>query len=109
MIDLKFISGNFLYDDLPPDKAYLRQYFTTRIEIRFLVYYVELIDLYRSVSFPYFLQNFIDHTGTQCSRRWMQIMLRRVKTIERELASATKNADLDKVSEIKSGNFMLIR
>ena len=107
MLDLEFISGNFLYDDLSSDKEFLRQYFKTKLEIRFLVYYFTFCDLYTFLGFQVFLQNFIDHTGFACSRRWLQLLLQKVKFVEQALIKASKAADFAALSEIRSGKFHL--
>lgn len=105
-MDLDFISGNFLYEELPRDKEYLAKYFDGPVEKRFLVYYLTFSSLHtKKEDFLTFYENFVNHTGHACSTRWVRKLVKRLATIEEELQAASKSFDLDKVGLIKSGNF----
>jgi hypothetical protein len=106
MLDLVFLSGNYFYNEIPSEKEYMRQYFRTHSGLRFLVYYLAFSDLYRLFGFSYFLRTFVDHTGIACSRRWMQLLIRRYKVLDKTLAEAVKNADFDLINRVKTGGFV---
>jgi hypothetical protein len=104
MMDLDFIAGNFLYGDLPPGKEYLGFYFNKgEAERAFVSYYFSFSELYTKGQFKIFYDNFCDHTGISCTTMWIRKLLSRIKKIEEELERASKEFDLARVGEIKSG------
>lgn len=104
-IDLKFLGGEFLYNDLPFSKQYLRKYFSTEIQERFLIYYLSFSSLLNEGSGIKFCNSFVDHTGIYCDLKWAQRLLSKVRKIEEALATAEKSLDLSTVNLIKSGKF----
>jgi hypothetical protein len=103
MRDLDYAAGNFLFGDIPSDKEWLRQYFTSELETLFLSYHVLLGDLYPKEGFLRYYNLFRDHTGCLCSTRWLRKLLRRYRDIETALAEAYAKPDLPMISRIKIG------
>ena len=105
-LDFNFISGDFLYEDLPKNREYLNKYFVNNAEKRFVNYYLIFSKLYRrDEDFVTFYKNFIDHTGNLYSDRWVRKLIQRIIILEETLEKAVKSFDLDTVALIKSGNF----
>jgi hypothetical protein len=108
MMDLDFISGDFLYEDLPRERQYLAKYFVGPVERRFLVYYITFNKLYqKKEDFLTFYNNFISHTGHCCSTRWVRQLLARIVNIEEALDKASKDFDLSLVGMIKAGHYKI--
>lgn len=103
MIDLAFLAGDFLHGDLPVGKEYLSHYFNGEAERAFLSYVTVFPHTYTEDSFKSFYLRFTDHTGINCSTRWVRKLCRRLIDIERALVEASKNFDLERVGAIKSG------
>lgn len=103
MNDLSFIAGEFLLGDLPQDKEYLAHYFSGEVEHVFLSYYFMSPHVYTKDPFKKFYDRFFDHTGMNCSTRWVRKLLRRIIDIETALSQASKDFDVTRVGEIKSG------
>lgn len=108
MRDLKFIAGNYLYGDVPLEKEYLILYYTSDLERKFLSYCLMFFDVYLAEGFLRFYNNFTDHTGHSCSRRWVRKLLKRYKELELSLFNAYKIADLTEITKIKSGQYYSI-
>lgn len=103
MRDLDFIAGNYLYGDLPFEKDYLRHYFTSELERLFVGYHILFGSIYEKEGFLRYYNLFQNHTGYLCSTRWLRVLLRRYKDIEKELEEAYRKTDLDMISRIKIG------
>lgn len=103
MRDLDFAAGNYLYGDLPPDRDYLRHYFTSELERLFVSYHILLGNIYEQEGFLRYYNLFRDHTGCLCSTRWLRKLIRRYKDIEKELEEAYRKPDLAMISRIKIG------
>lgn len=106
-LDLKIISGEFLYDDLPPGKEYLNKYFSGDIQTRFLVYYLSFQGLTNTHPLSYFCQCFVEHTGFVCDKKWTYKLLKKVICLEKAANKAQKNMDLETLTEIKNGNYKI--
>lgn len=92
--DLIYVGG--LYENsLPKEKKYLLKYFKTRIQDMFLRYYH---------AFGNF-DNFTDHTGFMCQKRWLISLHQKLIRIEAAHKEAKTNLDSAKVAEIESGKF----
>lgn len=102
-MDLEFLAGDFLYGDLPAGKEYLGFYFEGGVERAFLSYVSVFPHNYTKDSFKSFYDRFRDHTGVVCTTRWVRKLLRRLINIEKALEEASKNFDLERVGQIKSG------
>lgn len=101
--DLKIISGNFLYDEVPASKEYLLKHFQGEIERRFLVYYIEFVDMFRTRPVRHFCQGFMEHTGLMCNEQWVYKLLKKVNEIERMVDKAEKDTDLETLAKVKLG------
>lgn len=108
MRDLRFIAGNFLWEDIPPDKEFYSAYFDSELERKFLSYYLLFNSLYDEGFFR-FWQNFMDHTGFRCTTRWVQKLRSRYHKIEAELAKAKAAMDLAMVAKIRGGEYFMLR
>lgn len=104
-LDLKLISGEFLYDELPPDKEYLRKYFSGEIQNRFLVYYINFKDLTKTHCVRHFCHFFVDHTGVFSPEQWIYRLVKKVIHLEGVVAEAECNLDLEMLSEVKLGMY----
>jgi len=91
----KLISGCFLDDDVPQDKYWLTKYFTSKIQIRFLVYYLNFGSHY----------HFVRHTGIHCTVRYLKQMRKKLSLLENAHKEAKFNFDLDKLSKIEMGEY----
>jgi len=95
--DALFISGEFFDYKIPKDKRYLMKYFSTGIQENFISYILVFGNY----------DNFVDHTGIFCKKRYMQFMYSRFKLIEESHYKAKKEMNLEFLSEIESGKFSL--
>jgi hypothetical protein len=93
--DIDFISGKFFDFDPPPEKQFLFKYFKTDIEQCFIKYY------YCFGNYD----NFIDHTGLFCQKRWLRMLKKRMDTILFIRDKAKKDMDFDTVFMIESGKY----
>lgn len=93
--DLKLVSGSFLIDHIPSDKLWLRKYFSSNIQNRFLIY----ILLFDSVFY------FSRHTGISCSQRYLKTMKKRYRYLIKKHDEAKKNFNLDLLVLIENGKF----
>lgn len=104
--DNELIAGNFLEQELPKTKDYLRHYFTEPLQERFLVYFFKFPQL-SDFGSPFFHRAFCDHTGMYCTLRAVQVWLKRVRDIESMATKAHETCDLALLHQIKSGQMML--
>ena len=91
----KLISGCFLDNNVPQDKYWLTKYFTSEIQIRFLVYYLIFGSHYY----------FVRHTGVYCTSRYLKKMKKKFSNLENAYKKAKLNFDLEKLSQIEMGNY----
>lgn len=91
----KLISGSFLEDEVPKEKYWLTRYFTSHIQRKFLVYYLNFGSHY------YFTR----HTGIYCTSRYLKQMKKKLCLLEDAHEQARLNFDLEKLSEIEMGNY----
>lgn len=103
MRDLHFAAGNFFFGDIPKEQEFLRQYFTSDLELMFLSYYELFGSVYKQEGFLRFYNIFQDHTGCACSTRWVRKLLKRHKDITQSLEQAYQISDLKMISRIKAG------
>lgn len=94
--DNKFIS-NFFESQLPKNKSWLRHYFKTPTQKAFLNYFIE----FENIS------NFIQHTGFFCSKRYIKKLKYLFLKLEKEIKSAKKNFDTEKIAKIEMGLYKL--
>lgn len=105
MIDNNFISGDFLFGDLPPNKDYFQYYFKGDAEKAFVSYYYFFPEMFADKLLVTSYNNFCDHTGICCSIRWVGKLLTRIHRIEQTLDKAEKDFDINLIGDIKSGNY----
>jgi len=89
--DLVFLSGDFTF--VPKDKRYLTKYFKTRTQKMFLSYFI-LFGTY---------DNFVDHTGIYCQKRYMKILHDKLIVIENAHKIAKQNLDFANLVKIENG------
>lgn len=104
-LDQELIIGNFLYEGIPHEKAYLRKYFPGKIKSRFLVYYLTFKRMLDFRNARHFCRSFVDHTGIYCTEQWLYILLNRVIDLEARVAQATREVDFETLSLIKAGKY----
>lgn len=97
--DLAFISQKFATYQLSKDKLYLLKYFKSPIQEAFLKYFFVFGEY----------DNFVDHTGFYCQKRWLQLLLERMQTLERLRKEAKSGFDLELLARIESGKLKLCR
>lgn len=85
----------FLDLEIPKDKRFLLKYFKTNIQNTFLKYLIFFGDI----------ENFCDHTGIPCQKRWLKDLLSRYNSLIYLYDKAKKNMDLDFLSELDDGKF----
>lgn len=93
MNDLALISGKFFETEVPKDKLFLLKYFTTKIQLAFLRYYL----VFGSVA------NFVDHTGVYCQLRYLLIQERRYHKLLELRQEAKLAMDFDRLWKIENG------
>ena len=95
--EVMFIGGTFFNCDLPKDRSYLFKYFRSRLEKQFLRYYYCFEDI----------EHFTDHTGYRCQKRWLRILVARLKRLTAIYANAKSEANLELLALIESGKYKL--
>lgn len=93
--DRNLISGFFLEDFLPSDKIWLKKYFKTSIQKRFLIYFL----IFESHFY------FVRHTGIYCSERYLNNMGKKISELQKAHEYAKNNFDLEKLADIEMGKF----
>lgn len=97
--DLIFLSGNFDDLEVPKEKNYLFKYFRKEIQQKFVRYFF---------AFNGF-DNFVDHTGLYCQKRWLKILHDKLFKLESLHKEAKKNIDLEALLKIESGKYKIRR
>jgi len=97
MKDAVFLAGLFFEYDIPREKQFLFKYFTSPLEQQFVRYYMCFGEI----------DNFVDHTGFFCQKRWVRILKRRIDKILSAHEAYKNNFELDKLRELEAGRFKL--
>lgn len=97
MDDLVFISGDFFDYEIPKEKKFLLKYFKTPLELQFVKYYL----CFKNID------NFVDHTGFFCQRRWLLLLKKRIEYFLKEQSTAKSDFDLSKLVDIEQGNIKI--
>ena len=94
--EMEFISGRIFDLELPENKQYLWKYFKTKLQRQFVKYYLTFETTAR----------FTERTGYYCSDRWIRMLLRKIKRLEKanqDAQEAAKQGDFQTLADLKSG------
>ena len=105
--DLLLVAGKYFEDTVPREKEYLLKYFRGELQVRFLVYFIQFCPLLEKHSANRFYTNFYDHTGMLCARKVLRRYINRYHLLEKVVQDAKIAGDMNKLSEVRSGNFKL--
>ena len=97
MKEATFLAGLFFDFDIPLEKKYLLQYFRSPLENQFVKYYLCFGEI----------DNFVDHTGFFCQKRWLRILKKRIDVLISSHEKYKKECKLEKLMEIEEGNYKL--
>lgn len=97
MKDALFLAGVFFDYYIPREKQFLFKYFTSPLEQQFVKYYLCFGDI----------DNFVDHTGFFCQKRWLRILKKRIEKIIGVHETYKKNSELDKLRELEDGRYRI--
>jgi hypothetical protein len=95
--DRNLVSGSFLDDNIPNDKLWMCKYFSSKIQKRFLIYFI----IFRSHFY------FERHTGIYCTKRYLKQMKKKFSSLEDAHKKAKKEFDLDTLSDIEMGKYKI--
>lgn len=90
-----FLAGLFFEFDAPREKRFLFKYFRSPLEQQFVKYYLCFGEI----------DNFVDHTGYFCQKRWLRILKKRMEKIINTYEEFKNNFELDKLAEIENGHY----
>lgn len=97
MKEAVFLAGLFFEYDIPREKQFLLKYFRSPLEKQFVRYYLCFGEM----------DNFVDHTGFFCQKRWLRILKKRIDKIMSVHENYKNNFELDKLREMESGRYKL--
>jgi hypothetical protein len=97
MKEAVFLAGLFFEYDIPREKQFLLKYFRSPLEKQFVKYYLCFGEI----------DNFVDHTGFFCQKRWLRILKKRIDKIMSVHEIYKKNFELDKLRELENGRYKL--
>lgn len=95
--DLSFISMEYENYELPKEKLYLYKYFRKNIQQMFLKYFFCFGDF----------NNFVDHTGYYCQKRWLIILQKKLLKLESAHKEAKLNLNFSTLTAIERGKYKL--
>lgn len=90
-----FLAGLFFDFDVPREKLFLFKYFRSPLERQFVKYYLCFGEI----------ENFVDHTGFFCQKRWVRLLKKRMDKILSTREDFKNNFQLDKLKEIEKGRY----
>lgn len=96
-MEAEFIGGKFFEDNLEKNQRYLYRYFSTPIQKQFVRYYL----MFRRVD------TFVDHTGFQCTKRWLENLGARIEKLEVIRKQAQSEANIELLAQIDAGDYKL--
>jgi hypothetical protein len=91
--EAKFLAGVFFDIELPREKLFVFRYFRSPLERQFVRYYYCFGEI----------DNFVDHTGFACQKRWLLILKKRFDKLVEKHGEYRKEAMLDQLKEIEKG------
>jgi len=97
MKEAVFLAGLFFEYEIPRDKMFLFKYFRTPLEQQFVRYYMCFGEI----------DNFVDHTGYFCQKRWVRLLKKRMDKILKIHETYKNNFELDKLRELEEGKHKL--
>ena len=100
--DFDLISGRFFEFEIPKEKKYLLKYFTSKLQVAFLRYYMVFGNK----------KHFKDHTGYSCAERLLDRFENRYKCLTKiydKAKSSLSEDGLKTLSLIESGKFNLTK
>lgn len=95
MKDALFLAGVFFDFEVPKERQFLFRYFRTPLEQQLIKYYLCFGEI----------DNFVDHTGFFCQKRWLRILKKRIDKLISVYEEYKKNFELDKLRDIESGRY----
>lgn len=95
MKEAAFLAGLFFDFYIPRESQYLLKYFRSPLEVQFVKYYLCFGEI----------DNFVDHTGYFCQKRWLRILKKRFEKITAAHAQFKQNCDLERLEELESGKY----
>ena len=95
--DLIWLHGDFVTDNLPPERIFLKKYFKKK-EKKFFLYYMNFFKDYK---------NFIDHTGIFFSQSIINRLNSKYHFLIENYTNAKKNFDMKTISELEAGIFVV--
>ena len=93
--DAKFLAGVFFEFDVPRENNFIFQYFRSPLEHQFVRYYLCFGEI----------DNFVDHTGYFCQKRWLRILKKRFDNIKSTYDSYKKEFKLKELEELENGGY----
>jgi hypothetical protein len=106
--DLDFLAGRFIDYEIPPEKRYLRWYFSTDLQTAFLRYRL-LLEESPAISNKRTVVNFTNHTGYYCSQRVLWAMMARYKHLTELHAKAKKTLTeegMETLTALETGRYI---
>lgn len=92
----QFIGGEFLFSgNVPKERKYLLKYFTGKLSRSIVTYYL----IFGTVTY------FMEHTGIKTTSRYLKMIISQARKIEAAFEAAKANSNIEKIAEIKSGNW----
>lgn len=93
--DLIFISLDYENYELPKEKLYLYKYFRKNVQQMFLKYFFSFGDF----------DNFVDHTGFYCQKRWLKILYKKLCKLESLHKKSKKELDFETLTSLEKGKY----
>ena len=97
--DCLFIGMRHQFLEIPKEKKFLLKYFRGKFQRQFLRYFIFFGDY----------ENFVDHTGFCCSKRWLKNLEKKYNDLIYMQNTSRSNIDLDRLTEIESGKINFTR
>ncbi len=97
MKDVVFLAGLFFDFEVPREKQFLFKYFRTPLEKQFVQYYLCFGEI----------DNFVDHTGFFCQKRWLKILKKRMDKLISVHNDYKNNFELEKLKKLENGRYKL--
>src|SRR4051812_23766163 len=91
-----------------PDFEYLSHYFRTELPACFVKYYIEFGHMLDYMTAGDYCQQFIDHTGLECSQSRLRYLLNRVQYLTNAEKKASEEFDLDTLVAIRDGKYKFV-